>query len=149
MPITTNQDIMFVRDLITNDPYIKSLGFTPINITGVKNSNFEIKTDNMEINIYNVDGKGTDSDIVISMIYQIDIMVPKDKYNIANEAKDQIIALLQHYCEKSGFRYKLVHPGLILTVPPSYYGIGFRFSFYETIFNKIKKVKESEEKIYG
>lgn len=141
MPITTNKDIMWVKDLITNDPYIQKLGFKPINIMGVKNSNFEIKNDNMEINIYNTDGKSTDSNIVLSVIYEVDIMVPKDKYNIANEAKDQIIALLEYASNIDGLWYKLVHPGIILSVPPSYYGIGMRFSLYETIFNKMKKIQ--------
>ena len=139
MPITTNSDIMWARDVITSDPYIQSLGFTPQNIVGYKNSGNELSVNNREINLYNVDGDTTRSSITMSMIYEVDIMVSRDYYNIANEAKDQIIALLQTKAEANRKRFKLVHPGLTLSVPPTFYGIGIRFSLYETIFNKIKK----------
>lgn len=141
MPITTNNDIIWARDVITSDPYIKSLGFTPERIMGYKNSGNELSVNNREINLYNVDGDKTRSSITMSVNYEVDIMVSRDYYNIANEAKDQIIALLQSSAEKHKKRFKLIHPGLILSVPPTFYGIGFRFSLYETIFNSIKKVE--------
>lgn len=126
--------------MLANDPYItQTLGFNPEDIKRYKNSADNIDSENKEIHIYNSTSESTRSKITKKMIYQIDFFVVAGDYNLANEAKDQAIALLQGRELKNFHILELVSPGMILAVPPSHYGIAIRFSVNATIYNKIKK----------
>lgn len=141
MAINSNDDTLGIWEIIANDPYItKKLGFKPENIKRYKNSSDILTSENREIHIYNSTTEKTKSDIVRKMIYQIDFMVTSEDYNLANEAKDQTIALLQGRELKHFHVLELVSPGMILAVPPSHYGIAVRFSVNATVFNKIKTI---------
>lgn len=138
--IASNDDTLGIWEIIATDPYItETLGFKPENIKRFKNSPDMITQYNKEIHIYPSTGEDSRSKIQKIQIYQIDFFVVAEDYNLANEAKDQCIALLQDKMLKHFHRLELNHPGLILAVPPSHYGVAIRFQTACTIYNKIKR----------
>lgn len=138
--IASNDDTLGIWEIIATDPYItQTLGFDPENIKRFKNSPDMITQYNKEIHIYPSTAEGSRSKIQKLQIYQIDFFVVAEDYNLANEAKDQCIALLQDKMLKHFHRLELNHPGLILAVPPSHYGVAIRFQTACTIYNKIKR----------
>lgn len=138
--IASNDDTLGIWETIATDPYItKTLGFEPENIKRFKNSPDMITQYNKEIHIYPSTAEDSRSKIQKLQIYQIDFFVVAEDYNLANEAKDQCIALLQDKMLKHFHRLELNHPGLILAVPPSHYGVAIRFQTACTIYNKIKR----------
>lgn len=138
--IASNDDTLGIWETITTDPYItEMLGFKPENIKRFKNSPEMITQYNKEIHIYPSTAEDSRSKIQKLQIYQIDFFVVAEDYNLANEAKDQCIALLQDKMLKHFHRLELNHPGLILAVPPSHYGVAIRFQTACTIYNKIKR----------
>lgn len=140
MAISSNDDTLCIWEILSNDPYItKTLGFKPQDIKRFKNSSDDITPDNKEIHIYNSTSEKTRSKIIKKVIYQIDFFVTADDYNLANEAKDQAIALLHGRMLRNFHELELVSAGMILAVPPSHYGIAIRFSTNATVYNKIKK----------
>lgn len=138
--IASNDDTLGIWETIATDPYItETLGFKPENIKRFKNSPDMITQYNKEIHIYPSTAEDSRSKIQKLQIYQIDFFVVAEDYNLANEAKDQCIALLQDKMLKHFHRLELNHPGLILAVPPSHYGVAIRFQTACTIYNKIKR----------
>lgn len=138
--IASNDDTLGIWEIIATDPYItETLGFDPENIKRFKNSPDMITQYNKEIHIYPSTAEDSRSKIQKLQIYQIDFFVVAEDYNLANEAKDQCIALLQDKMLKHFHRLELNHPGLILAVPPSHYGVAIRFQTACTIYNKIKR----------
>lgn len=138
--IASNDDTLGIWETIATDPYItQTLGFAPENIKRFKNSPDMITQYNKEIHIYPSTAEDSRSKIQKIQIYQIDFFVVAEDYNLANEAKDQCIALLQDKTLKHFHRLELNHPGLILAVPPSHYGVAIRFQTACTIYNKIKR----------
>lgn len=138
--IASNDDTLGIWEIIATDPYItQTLGFEPENIKRFKNSPDMITQYNKEIHIYPSTAEDSRSKIQKLQIYQIDFFVVAEDYNLANEAKDQCIALLQDKMLKHFHRLELNHPGLILAVPPSHYGVAIRFQTACTIYNKIKR----------
>lgn len=138
--IASNDDTLGIWEIIATDPYItETLGFKPENIKRFKNSPDMITQYNKEIHIYPSTAEDSRSKIQKIQIYQIDFFVVAEDYNLANEAKDQCIALLQDKMLKHFHRMELNHPGLILAVPPSHYGVAIRFQTACTIYNKIKR----------
>lgn len=138
--IASNDDTLGIWEIIATDPYItQTLGFDPENIKRFKNSPDMITQYNKEIHIYPSTAEDSRSKIQKLQIYQIDFFVVAEDYNLANEAKDQCIALLQDKRLKHFHRLELNHPGLILAVPPSHYGVAIRFQTACTIYNKIKR----------
>lgn len=138
--IASNDDTLGIWEIIATDPYItETLGFKPENIKRFKNSPDMITQYNKEIHIYPSTAEDSRSKIQKLQIYQIDFFVVAEDYNLANEAKDQCIALLQDKMLKHFHRLELNHPGLILAVPPSHYGVAIRFQTACTIYNKIKR----------
>lgn len=138
--IASNDDTLGIWEIIATDPYItETLGFKPENIKRFKNSPDMITQYNKEIHIYPSTAEDSKSKIQKIQIYQIDFFVVAEDYNLANEAKDQCIALLQDKMLKHFHRLELNHPGLILAVPPSHYGVAIRFQTACTIYNKIKR----------
>ena len=138
--IASNDDTLGIWEIIATDPYItETLGFKPENIRRFKNSPDMITQYNKEIHIYPSTAEDSRSKIQKLQIYQIDFFVVAEDYNLANEAKDQCIALLQDKMLKHFHRLELNHPGLILAVPPSHYGVAIRFQTACTIYNKIKR----------
>lgn len=138
--IASNDDTLGIWEIIATDPYItQTLGFEPENIRRFKNSPDMITQYNKEIHIYPSTAEDSRSKIQKIQIYQIDFFVVAEDYNLANEAKDQCIALLQDKMLKHFHRLELNHPGLILAVPPSHYGVAIRFQTACTIYNKIKR----------
>lgn len=138
--IASNDDTLGIWEIIATDPYItETLGFKPENIKRFKNSPDMITQYNKEIHIYPSTAEDSRSKIQKLQIYQIDFFVVAEDYNLANEAKDQCIALLQDKRLKHFHRLELNHPGLILAVPPSHYGVAIRFQTACTIYNKIKR----------
>ena len=138
--IASNDDTLGIWEIIATDQYItKTLGFVSENIKRFKNSPDMITQYNKEIHIYPSTAEDSRSKIQKIQIYQIDFFVVAEDYNLANEAKDQCIALLQDKMLKHFHRLELNHPGLILAVPPSHYGVAIRFQTACTIYNKIKR----------
>lgn len=138
--IASNDDTLGIWEIIATDPYItETLGFKPENIKRFKNSPDMITQYNKEIHIYPSTAEDSKSKIQKLQIYQIDFFVVAEDYNLANEAKDQCIALLQDKMLKHFHRLELNHPGMILAVPPSHYGVAIRFQTACTIYNKIKR----------
>lgn len=138
--IASNDDTLGIWETIATDPYItETLGFKPEDIKRFKNSPDMITQYNKEIHIYPSTAEDSRSKIQKIQIYQIDFFVVAEDYNLANEAKDQCIALLQDKMLKHFHRLELNHPGLILAVPPSHYGVAIRFQTACTIYNKIKR----------
>lgn len=138
--IASNDDTLGIWETIATDPYItETLGFKPESIKRFKNSPDMITQYNKEIHIYPSTAEDSRSKIQKIQIYQIDFFVVAEDYNLANEAKDQCIALLQDKMLKHFHRLELNHPGLILAVPPSHYGVAIRFQTACTIYNKIKR----------
>lgn len=138
--IASNDDTLGIWEIIATDSYItETLGFKPENIKRFKNSPDMITQYNKEIHIYPSTAEDSRSKIQKLQIYQIDFFVVAEDYNLANEAKDQCIALLQDKMLKHFHRLELNHPGLILAVPPSHYGVAIRFQTACTIYNKIKR----------
>lgn len=138
--IASNDDTLGIWETIATDPYItETLGFKPDNIKRFKNSPDMITQYNKEIHIYPSTAEDSRSKIQKIQIYQIDFFVVAEDYNLANEAKDQCIALLQDKMLKHFHRLELNHPGMILAVPPSHYGVAIRFQTACTIYNKIKR----------
>lgn len=138
--IASNDDTLGIWETIATDPYItETLGFKPENIKRFKNSPDMITQYNKEIHIYPSTAEDSRSKIQKLQIYQIDFFVVAEDYNLANEAKDQCIALLQDKMLKHFHRLELNHPGMILAVPPSHYGVAIRFQTACTIYNKIKR----------
>ena len=138
--IASNDDTLGIWETIATDPYItETLGFKPENIKRFKNSPDMITQYNKETHIYPSTAEDSRSKIQKIQIYQIDFFVVAEDYNLANEAKDQCIALLQDKMLKHFHRLELNHPGLILAVPPSHYGVAIRFQTACTIYNKIKR----------
>lgn len=138
--IASNDDTLGIWETIATDPYItETLGFKPENIKRFKNSPDMITQYNKEIHIYPSTAEDSRSKIQKIQIYQIDFFVVAEDYNLANEAKDQCIALLQDKMLKHFHRLELNHPGMILAVPPSHYGVAIRFQTACTIYNKIKR----------
>lgn len=138
--IASNDDTLGIWEIIATDPYItETLGFKPENIKRFKNSPDMITQYNKEIHICPSTAEDSRSKIQKLQIYQIDFFVVAEDYNLANEAKDQCIALLQDKMLKHFHRLELNHPGLILAVPPSHYGVAIRFQTACTIYNKIKR----------
>ena len=138
--IASNDDTLGIWETIATDPYItQTLGFAPENIKRFKNSPDMITQYNKEIHIYPSTAEDSRSKIQEIQIDQIDFFVVAEDYNLANEAKDQCIALLQDKMLKHFHRLELNHSGLILAVPPSHYGVAIRFQTACTIYNKIKR----------
>lgn len=138
--IASNDDTLGIWETIATDPYItQTLGFAPEKIKRFKNSPDMITQYNKEIHIYPSTAEDSRSKIQKIQIYQIDFFVVAEDYNLANEAKDQCIALLQDKMLKHFHRLELNHPGMILAAPPSHYGVAIRFQTACTIYNKIKR----------
>lgn len=140
MPITVNHDKMAIYKIISEDPYILSLGFTPEHIYRWRNSWDLMTDDNKQIFIFNMQPENTRSPIQKNLIYQIDINVPFADYNKADLASEQIMALLHEREIGDNFHVlELYSAPMVLTAPPNFYTIGIRFSTAEIIYNKVKK----------
>lgn len=144
MPITTNADKMDIFKIISSDPYINSLGYTPDNIYRFKYS-WDLITDNTkQIFIYNTTPENNPITIAKRVIFQIEISAPFANYNDVDLAGEQIMALLDGAeLTSEKHRLYLYAPPLVLTAPPNFYQIGIRFATNETTFNK-KIIKKRE-----
>lgn len=142
MPITLNDDKMEIFKIISEDPYIKSLGFTADKIYRFRNSWDLVTDETKQIFIFNMQPENTRSAIFKKLVYQIDITVPFAEYNKADLASEQIMALLDGRQITDTFHtLRLYSPPMVLTAPSNFYSIGIRFGCAETVFNKIKKIK--------
>lgn len=145
MPITPATDKAEIREIILNDEYIQSLGFTPDYTYSTNATDERLESDNKQIFIYNAPSKTNSLNTkTLEQIIQVDISVPVNKPHIADFAIEQIIALLDDY------EWKDKRHGAMRVIAPSptplacqsgYYTVAARFAYYTTIVND-KKRKE-------
>ncbi len=138
MPVTLNNDKISIFKIISEDNYIRNLGFLPKDILRTKNTTEKIDAEKQQIFIYNISPEKTASPIISNLVYQIDVSTPLGKYNNADLCVEQLIALLDGAHLGSMHILRLLEAPQALASPASNYCVGLRFVSSETKFNKIK-----------
>lgn len=141
MPITPFSDRTAIIDIISSDPYIKSLGFLPINILNTAYSDEKLEKDTFQIFVFNAASQDGQTSIYISPIIEIDVSVPQSCSSEAQRAAEQIIALLQDKKVNGHTEFEIIAPSPVnLPCQFGYECIGIRFRYNATVFNKVKTV---------
>lgn len=141
MPVTPFSDRLAVIDIISADPYIKSLGFSRDKIYNTAYTNEKLEKDTRQIFVYNANSEEGLSPIYISPVIEIDISVPVGQASKAGLAAEQVIALLSERGINGHTAFELIAPSPVNL--PCQFGfecIGLRFRYNATIFNAVKTV---------
>lgn len=141
MPVTPFSDRLAVIDIISADPYIKSLGFSRDKIYNTAYTNEKLEKDTRQIFVYNANSENGLTPIYISSVIEIDISVPVGQASKAALAAEQIIALLSEREINGHTAFELIAPSPVNL--PCQFGfecIGIRFRYNATVFNTIKTV---------
>lgn len=141
MPVTPFSDRLAVIDIISADPYIKSLGFSRDKIYNTAYTNEKLEKDTRQIFVYNANSEEGLSPIYISPVIEIDISVPVGQASKAALAAEQIIALLSGREIGGHTAFELIAPSPVNL--PCQFGfecIGIRFRYNATVFNTVKTV---------
>lgn len=141
MPVTPFSDRLAVIDIISADPYIKSLGFSRDKIYNTAYTNEKLEKDTRQIFVYNANSENGLTPIYISSVIEIDISVPVGQASKAALAAEQIIALLSEREINGHTAFELIAPSPVNL--PCQFGfecIGIRFRYNATVFNTVKTV---------
>lgn len=141
MPVTPFSDRLAVIDIISADPYIKSLGFSRDKIYNTAYTNEKLEKDTRQIFVYNANSENGLTPIYISPVIEIDISVPVGQASKAALAAEQIIALLSEREINGHTSFELIAPSPVNL--PCQFGfecIGIRFRYNATVFNTVKTV---------
>lgn len=144
MAITIAKDKIAIQAILSTDPYLtEELEFSPDEIYRVKATDVILSGRNkQQIFIYNVTPEPTVNPIIYGIVYQIDVSVPYAMDGSADEAMEQIIALLQNKEISNTHKLEIIDPPMVLASETSLYQVGVRFVCYETTYNKIKKIEK-------
>lgn len=141
MPVTPFSDRLAVIDIISADPYIKSLDFSRDKIYNTAYTNEKLEKDTRQIFVYNANSEEGLSPIYISPVIEIDISVPVGQASKAGLAAEQVIALLSEREINGHTAFELIAPSPVnLPCPFGFECIGLRFRYNATIFNAVKTV---------
>lgn len=154
MAITPEKDKTLIKAILDTDPYlIDYLEFEPQEIYKVQVTDEILGTNDdknklkQQIFIFNADPEKTINDLVYGIVYEIDVSVPYRKSGTADNAIEQIMALLdgKEICHLH--KLELIDPPRVLPSSSTLYQVGVRFVCYVSRLNQIKKYikNESEE----
>lgn len=141
MPVTPFSDRLAVIDIISADPYIKSLGFSRDKVYNTAYTNEKLEKDTRQIFVYNANSEEGLSPIYISPVIEIDVSVPVGQASKAALAAEQVIALLSEREINGHTAFELIAPSPVnLPCPFGFECIGLRFRYNATVFNTVKTV---------
>lgn len=153
MAVTIATDKAAIYNILSNDAYlVEKLGFSanemhlvPMTdaLLGVSSSS----KPRQQIFIYNASPEATINPVIHGIVYEIDISVPTGLSGSADEAIEQILALLEGTELSPTHELEILEMPVKLPSETSLYQIGCRFVCYEARYNK-KKIyvkTESEE----
>lgn len=145
MPITPAKDKAEIREVILNDEYILSLGFTDEYTYNTNATDEKLEYNNKQIFIYNAPSRTNNLNTkTLEQLIQIDVSVPVNNASIGDLAIEQIIALFDEYEWKDGRHgeMRVIAPSPTpLACQSGFYTVAARFAYYTTIVND-KKRKE-------
>lgn len=148
MAITISKDKIAIQSILQVDPFlIDDLRFDPMEIYRVKSTDDILSPNKQQIFIYNAAPEPTVNPIIYGIVYEIDVSVPVARDGTADEAIEQIIALLHNRELSHTHRLEILDPPTVLASETSLYQIGVRFVCYETTYNKIKESKKGQEQL--
>lgn len=137
MAITIATDKIAIQSVLTTDPYLKDyLGFQPGDyfrvratdeILGLTDQNKQLK---QQIFIYNVTPEDTVNPLIKGIVYEIDVSVPYAKNGTADQAIEQIMALLDGLEIANVHQLELLDPPMVLSSDTALYQVGVRFICY-------------------
>lgn len=154
MAITPEKDKTIIKAILDTDPYlIDYLEFSPQEIYKVPATDELLGTNDdknklkQQIFIFNADPEKTINTLIHGIVYEIDVSVPYRKSGTADNAMEQILALLDRREICHLHRLKLLDPPRVLPSSTALYQVSVRFVCYVSKFNKIKHYvkNESEE----
>ncbi len=141
MPVTPFSDRLAVINIISANPYIKSLGFSRDKIYNTAYTNEKLEKDTRQIFVYNANSEEGLSPIYISPVIEVDISVPVGQASKAGLAAEQVIALLSEREINGHTAFELIAPSPVnLPCPFGFECIGLRFRYNATVFNTVKTV---------
>lgn len=140
MPITPSEDKLAVINLLKNDGYLKSLGFSDFYNTNTTDE--KLINGKQQIFVYNAQSRDNRyNSSTIEMILQIDISVPLSMASKADRAINQAIALLQGIQFNDNGPMEVIAPSpTSVACQSGFYCVAARLSYYTSKFNKIKTV---------
>ena len=146
MAITITNDKILIKAILDTDPYlIEGLEFEPLEIYTVKATDELLGIDNdvnqlkKQIFIFNAEAEKTINDLIQGIVYEIDVSVPWRLSGDADNAIEQIIALLDNREICKLHQLELLDAPTILSSATSLYQVGVRFVCYVSKFNQIKQ----------
>lgn len=154
MAITPEKDKTIIKAILDTDPYlIEYLEFTPQEIYKVPATDELLGTNDdknklkQQIFIYNTDPEKTINTLMHGIVYEVDVSVPYRMSGTADNAMEQIMALLDKRVISHLHKLELLDPPRVLPSPTSLYQVGARFVCYVCRLNTIKQYikNESEE----
>lgn len=154
MAITPEKDKTLIKAILDTDPYlIDYLEFQPQEIYKVQVTDEILGTNDdknklkQQIFIFNAEPEPTINDLIHGIVYEIDVSVPYRRSGTADNAIEQIMALLDKREICHLHRLKLLDPPRTLPSSSALYQVGVRFVCYVSRLNKIKQYikNESEE----
>lgn len=141
MSVTPFSDRLEVINIIANDPYIQSLGFTRDKIYNTAYTNEKLEQDTRQIFVYNTNSEAGNTSIYVSPVIEVDVSVPVGQSSKAGKASEQIVALLSGKEIGGHSPLELIAPSPVnLPCQFGYECIGLRFRYNATVFNKVKTV---------
>lgn len=145
MAITIRNDKILIKAILDNDCYLtEGLGFEPQNIYMVKATDDLLGTSDsknqlkQQIFIFNAESESTINTAIHGIVYEIDVSVPVNLSATADEAIEQVIALLDEREICILHELELLDPPTVLPSETSLYQVGVRFVCYVSKYNKIK-----------
>lgn len=145
MAITIRNDKILIKAILDNDCYLTEvLGFEPQNIYMVKATDDLLGTSDsknqlkQQIFIFNAEPESTINTAIHGIVYEIDVSVPVNLSATADEAIEQVIALLDEREICILHELELLDSPTVLPSETSLYQVGVRFVCYVSKYNKIK-----------
>lgn len=137
MAITIQNDKIAIQAVLSTDPYIRDyLNFDPNEyyrvratdeILGLTDSSSSLK---QQIFIYNVTPEDTVNPLIKGIVYEIDVSVPYGMDGTADQAIEQIVALLDGLEISNVHQLELLDPPMTLSSDTALYQVGVRFIMY-------------------
>ena len=139
LAITPLADKKEITRIISEDEFLKSLGFSDEFIYNTNTTDELIQEGNKQIFIYEAPSRGVRNSVSVQCVIQIDVSAPLSQASIVSKAIEQINALL--YDRQLGRHSKMeLDTYGNLTCPHGFYCKGIRFVYFATKYNEMKKI---------
>lgn len=150
MAVTLAADKAAIFNILSSDPYlVDALGFSPKEMHRVPMTDALLGVSSsskprQQIFIYNASPEPTINPVIHGIVYEIDISVPTGLSGSADEAMEQILALLQGAELSPTHELEILEMPVKLPSETSLYQIGCRFICYESRYTKKKTYAKQE-----